>query len=557
MTPSSRAPAGRSGPGLVVMGCAGEDTASLGEAVETLRRDGLEVELCPDLDQDPKHLSEVIDRHEGRGLYVLCRSPALGRERVEELREILLARHVPFARTLTVAVGGRGALADRIRSGLRRASARSSGPNQAFPLTNATEDEEPTLVGKRDGVSEPLELVPSQPLPLPPRPAPVTPGPALLDASPSAGVPTIAPDEPTPPDISVVAAVDAELLTEDTNASWNSVSVASLDLSDLDEGHTGPARMPSVDNTTVGRPPALITGDTVIGPAPALITGQTLQGEKLPRALRDAADRFAQAAAPPSPPMGTPAAMPPRASTLPASPLPPAPPMAPGPAMPPTPSAPLRIAAPSLPPGRAEASMASASVSLGDARVSSGAGKALPWVLGVVALALLALVVGLWISSDRATPVVADGSDAEPDDAPSSAEATPEPTPTPDDAEANPAPAEPVVYPVVVALERRKARALDVLIIATAWGKPSDYPSAAAYCAALDVEGVRGWRLPHVGELRSLAQANMIARGMFWSSTAADTFGDERMAWNARRGYAAPHSDDAVAVCVRGEASGS
>jgi hypothetical protein len=100
-------------------------------------------------------------------------------------------------------------------------------------------------------------------------------------------------------------------------------------------------------------------------------------------------------------------------------------------------------------------------------------------------------------------------------------------------------------------------RALDVLLIATARGKPGNFSAAEAYCGELDVDGVRGWRLPQIGELSSLAQANMIARGMFWSSTAADTFGDGHLAWNARRGYALPHSQDAVAVCVRGEASGS
>ena len=46
-------------------------------------------------------------------------------------------------------------------------------------------------------------------------------------------------------------------------------------------------------------------------------------------------------------------------------------------------------------------------------------------------------------------------------------------------------------------------------------------------------------------------------RGYFWSSTAADTFGDNHLAWNVRRGYAEPHDKDATAVCVRGGVSGS
>ena len=104
------------------------------------------------------------------------------------------------------------------------------------------------------------------------------------------------------------------------------------------------------------------------------------------------------------------------------------------------------------------------------------------------------------------------------------------------------------MYPVVAALEARKVRALDVLLVATTWSTPSDYATASAYCDALDVEGLRGWRLPHIGELYSLAQASMLSRAMFWSSTAADTFGDGHMAWNGRKWHALPFAAAAVAV---------
>lgn len=571
MTGSSRASASRASQGLVVVGCAAEDAESLHEAMEALRRDGLEVALCDGLDHDPRRLTELIDQHAGRGLYVLCRSPRLARERVEELREILLARHVPFARTLTVAVGGRGALADRIRAGLRRASARVSGPNRAVGddagsrrVADATEDEEPTLVGKPEGAPEELELVASQPLPLPPR-LPPTPSPAAPRA-----------------EISVVEAVDEEpLAPADTSVPWTAASAADLDLSDLDAGNTGPQRAPRTENTSVGRPPALITGDTVIGPAPAMITGDTLQGEKLPRGLREAAGRFPMptdgARGPeldptttPFPRMGTMPAFPPSSpATLPPPPRSvPTPPPAPPPAI----AAPAPVVAspplgPSLPPTApppgpppaafASASGADASLSHGDVPVS-GPSKALPWVLGVVALLLLALVIALAVTNGEGANEVAAGDEGEGGDA-SSASPTPSTTaPTNQaDAKAEEAPAAPAVYPVVAALEARKLRALDVLLVATTWGKPSDWPTAMAYCDGLDVEGIRGWRLPHIGELSSLAQANMLMRGMFWSSTAADTFGDGHLAWNVRRGYALPHAADAVAVCVRGEASGS
>jgi hypothetical protein len=634
---------------LVVVGCASEDADSLHEALDVLRRDGLEVELCPGLDQDPRRLSDAIDRHEGRGLYVLCRSSALGREQVEELREILLARHVPFARTLTVAVGGRGALADRIRSGLRRASARNSGPNHAAgsggapvrSATPATEDEEPTVVGRRDalGVPEALELVASQPVPLPPL---TTLDEVVLDEA---------------------EALDAELgepeLLEDTNASWRDGAIGALDLSDLDAGNTARTRMPPPgDVTAPSPPPALITGDTVVGPAPTMRTGDTVGGQKLPSLPRDPSGRLmlpplgpapkidlappaARATAPktdpappaapattpetepattpfprvtltdlgatrsPSasslpplpatgstlPPPSTGSSLPPpstRPTLLPASapapslpppptPAPPLPPPpAPSPMLPPAATAAPPVAAPSASPWASSASGSAAALSGASAGASTSRGaaapsasfsyddapipahgKALPWALGGVALLLLVLVVALAVSNDRApSEVAAAGDEAAPgDDAPSSSPA--QASPGPEDAEAAEAPGETAVYPVVVALESRKVRALDVLLIASAWGQPSDWSAAVAYCNALEVEGLRDWRLPHIGELHSLAEANMIARDMYWSSTAADTFGDGHMAWNARRGHALPHSEDAVAVCVRGGASGS
>jgi hypothetical protein len=615
MTGSSGPSASGASAGLVVMGCASEDAESLQEAMDALRRDGLEVELCEGLDDDPRRLSDVIDHHEGRGLYVLCRSPRLGRERVEELREILLARHVPFARTLTVAVGGRGALADRIRAGLRRASARASGPNRtvdaaARGASTTTEDDEPTVVGKPEGVSEELELVPSQPIPLPPR---------LPRAS-------------APIEVSVVEAI--EEVVDDRASSWSVPTIATdLDLSDLDK--TGPTRLPPPgDATAPVHQTALITGNTVVGPAPAMITGDTLTGEKLPRALREAAGRWplpTDGAASPdgdpattpfprmtpamlaplptpgasAPPLSAPSSLPPL-PTAPAAPplraapasLPPPGAAAPSPSIPAPPSSPAPGAAasspsvpappsspaseaagsstplaappsrppaprpslpPAPPPGPAPGAWASGSSLSHDDEPTSGRGKLLPWALGAVALSLLVLVIALAISSGGGTAEVASGDEPAADDAPAS---TPSPSePTSDEREgarADEASEPPAVYPVVAALETRKVRALDVLLVATTWGKPSDWSTAAAYCEGLDVEGVRGWRLPHIGELHSLAQASMISRGMFWSSTAADTFGDEHMAWNARRDHAQPYAADAVPVCVRGgEASGS
>ncbi len=562
MAAPSRPSANRQGADLVVMGCAGEDAESLREALEALRQDGLEVELCEGLDHDPKRLSDLIERRDGRGLYVLCRSPNLGRERVEELREILLARHIPFARTLTVAVGGRGALADRIRAGLRRASARTSGPSRSakgsakepakgaatprlIPAarsrglpTVATEDEEPTLVGKRE--LDEFESSPTvPPLASAPRPAPP------------------APPAPTP-EISVVETIDEDLLTEDTSASWSGAAIVSadLDLSDLDAGNTGRGPVPQLETTAVGVVPALITGDTVIGPTPAIITGDTLVGGKLPRSLREAAGRWPLSTDPQT--AGLPAELEPVTMPLPRStPASPAGALPRPPAPPPSGPPPGAWASPSPAASMLGAPASTSTAGMSTVRgVSAGRIKPLPWALASVAVLLFALVMALAVSDDPADSEVASSSTpsggdaatpdrAASDSSPGDAEATPDPTP-----EAR------VDYPVVTALRSRKVRALDVLLIATTLGNPSDYPAAAAYCDSLEIEGLRGWRLPQIGELSTLATANMISRGMYWSSTAADTFGDDHMAWNVRRGHAAPHNEDAVAVCVRGGASG-
>ena len=59
----------------MVIGCASEDVESLHEAVDVLRRDGLEVALCEGLDHDPRRLSELIDQHAGRTLTIFTCHP--------------------------------------------------------------------------------------------------------------------------------------------------------------------------------------------------------------------------------------------------------------------------------------------------------------------------------------------------------------------------------------------------------------------------------------------------------------------------------------------------
>ncbi len=712
MTEPSRSGANRSGAGVVVVCCAHADAAALAPTLQALRGDGHEIDLVDHVDQQPKRLVEIIEQRQGEGLYVLCRSPQLGRERVEELREILLARHVPFARTLTVAVGGRGALVDRIRSGLRRANARvrggSSGrrptlpqrapafrartltpkpipapssPTPASPDLSAATEEEPTLVGTREefGNSAAIDVArptipavgpgpsaapprpppprtppplsgpstppagsatppavastppsgPSTPPPSAPLPGPSTPPASTPPAVPSATPPVVPPgsaavgspvDPPSPPaattgranppipvvpsspapsaETSVVEELDPDLLTDDPSASLSSaaISMSDLDLSDLDDDPL--ENPPPLDTTAVGTPPPLITGDTVIGPAPAVITGNTMVGEVLPDALRKAAELAAASWTSEAPtrknlatpkvsldldgdpdaeattaPMARvdlpkdagpgqttpsiprpvrPAASSPVATapvaTVPVANGPHATAMgAPVPAVPglSTSYPPVAPAGPSLAPGT---SHTAAPMPRAPMR------NALPIALGLVALVLLGLVITLavWPSDDDDAQVASQDQDTPPPTTPDEPTTPPEPATLVDEP-----PPPPPTYPVVEALKHRRVRALDVLLVATDFSSPSDFSTADAYCSGLEVEGLEQWRLPHVGELSSLNQANMIGRGYYWSSTAADTFGDVHMAWNVRRGYAKPHDSDAVAVCVRGGVSGS
>ncbi len=631
----------------MVVCCARDDADSLQEALGSLRDEGHDIELVEGVDADPKNLGETIDRLQGEGLYVLCRSPRLGRERVEELREILLARQIPFARTLTIAVGGRGGLADRIRSGLRRASARGGGgitrtkstrsasptpspPAQSKPAPattpvtrqsstplapiSAQDDDEPTLVGMRDDIPGLPELSATSPMPkLPgsapsPAPTPAAPDPAPFEAAKQnsrpllTGVPPSAENSDAAPEDDneqtlenaeaalenvdeALAALEAggeeewpdedTNVTEDPSASTSTaeLSASDLDLSDLDNSV---AKAPSgVDTTAVGTPPPLITGNTVIGPAPVMITGNTVVGKRLsdlvpvpggspwpPRSDAGSAGKGplgeAEPTTEPFARLDAPSASPP--------PLPPSPsqPMAVAPSGPLSvpPSGPLDVppsAALNVPPPAAP--MASPAMAPPLDEPITPPSRTLPLVLGGVALLLLVLVVALAVwPDDEDTDEVATR-DAEAEQAAklkAANEAKARAEQEAAEKKANEPPPPPPEYAVVNALEARRVRALDVLLMATDTSKPSDFVSASSYCQQLDIDGLQGWRLPAVGELSSLSKANMIGRrGYFWSSTAADTFGDDHLAWNVRRGYAESRDKDATAVCVRGGVSGS
>lgn len=104
----------------VVLCCALGEEADVEEVGRALRERGLPVEVLVGVELDPRALAAAIDRWRGEGLYVLCRAGALDRTRIDALREVLLARRVPFGRTLTVGASTRAELLERIEQGLKK-----------------------------------------------------------------------------------------------------------------------------------------------------------------------------------------------------------------------------------------------------------------------------------------------------------------------------------------------------------------------------------------------------------------------------------------------------
>jgi len=102
---------------------------------------------------------------------------------------------------------------------------------------------------------------------------------------------------------------------------------------------------------------------------------------------------------------------------------------------------------------------------------------------------------------------------------------TPPPVPVP----TVPVPAVEDAPEVVAALREREVRALDLVVIAPEAKKATDFAGASAYCDALVVAELDGWRLPEIGELLSMARAKIVRKGSYWSATKGDTFGDQRL----------------------------
>lgn len=108
---------------------------------------------------------------------------------------------------------------------------------------------------------------------------------------------------------------------------------------------------------------------------------------------------------------------------------------------------------------------------------------------------------------------------------------------------------------IAQALEDRNIRSWNAFLIAGDEAPNMTFGDAETFCKTLSAGDISGWRLPSVGELLSLSGAKLLDRkGVFWSETPGDAFGDTRIVVNAKKGSTSAVTvgwDGARPVCVR------
>ncbi len=108
---------------------------------------------------------------------------------------------------------------------------------------------------------------------------------------------------------------------------------------------------------------------------------------------------------------------------------------------------------------------------------------------------------------------------------------------------------------IAQALEAREIRSWNAFLLAGDDAPNLVFKDAELYCKTLSAGGISGWRLPSIGELLSLSGAKLLDRkGIFWSETPGDAFGDTRIVVNAKKGSTSAVTvgwDGARPICVR------
>lgn len=569
----------------VVLCCATPDEGTARVAADALLSRGHQVELVIGVEDSHAELKAAIARCEAQGLYVLCRSGALPRSTIDELRAVLRAHEVPFGRTLTLAVEAKRprALEERIVSVLRR-----------------------MVTGRPDkGGSKRPTVSYSAPAPVSRPPAPGGIG--------------------DPPEHGVDASSEPNAVDSDEIDAWADSLV-------------GP--VPTDPNAKTSAEPAKSDPRTFTAPAPdyqpALST--EVASVEIPPPEEGAPVRDGITVKQKVLEL-------PRSEPPPVAPLPSPPPARPNPA---AAASNANLGSPSMSgpmlgasqPGAPDDDDLDSAITVGGPLTRAlGGPRGLMLVLGGVAALIVVFAIVVFATRDdggdkpdkvaanskksdkadkadaadkaedksddgEAVEAKADGDapDGEDGDAPADDgaepavddagdggdggepaaddgngdeggddgddpiaaaappreppigehyEAPPEPPPPPDEPVASGAGDAP---DVVAALRSREVRALDLFVVAPEDSDELSHAGAMAYCDAMRIAGLTGWRVPKLGELNSIVAAGMTGKGIYWSDTLGDAFGDTRIIVNAKRdrmGAASLGFEGARVLCIR------
>ena len=107
---------------------------------------------------------------------------------------------------------------------------------------------------------------------------------------------------------------------------------------------------------------------------------------------------------------------------------------------------------------------------------------------------------------------------------------------------------------VAAALKARHIRSLDTLVLDPRRSKKGSLERARAHCADRDVHGVRGWRLPQIGEISALVSSSFLEKDYYWTETIGDTSGQRQLVYDGRHSKIksmSPRFKGARGVCVR------
>ncbi|MGH1346564.1 MAG: hypothetical protein ACRBN8_33675 [Nannocystales bacterium] len=491
----------------IILVCSTDDVELADTAAAGLRSRGFDVAVMGAAEDGSARLAEVVQRFERQGLYVLCRGGQLDRDGIDRLRGMLRSEDVPFGRTLTLGTGQGGArgLEERVVSVARRMV------TGRFERTNA-------------------ELADDE---------------SLADAGPPGDA-------------------DAGVGAGEVDRWADSLADGDAPDADLDFGEELPTQV--AETPLLGSEPGFDPGPET---DPSLTPGHGGDYERVDTTL---VTRH---------PITFPAASEESSAPTPAA------------------AAHTPVSTPTPEDDDIDAS-----------EFSSGPNPRLVVGGGLALVLIIALVIAFSGSDDpapspanatadadaevvavheddsagEATPQDAAASDVRAPSEPEPAKpAEPEPEPASEsESESEPEPAEGTRRPlahrskvdpallgdavlsptapeeraaIAQALEEREVRSWNAFLIAGDDAPSMTFSDAETFCKTLSAGGISGWRLPSVGELLSITGAKLLDRkGVFWSETPGDAYGDTRLVVNAKKGSTSAVTvgwDGARPVCVR------